>query len=127
MRSRVVRGLEVRLSRAINKALGRKGTVFAERSHARALKTPREVRNAIRYVLNNARHHAAERGQHLARTWIDPYSSAPWFDGWRDRVVEQSWLKKLLGKPAPVAGARTWLLTDGWRRHGLTAFDEVPG
>ncbi len=72
--------LMVRLARRINKHLGRTGALFRERYHARALRTPREVRNAIRYVLLNGRHHAAERGQLLAPTWIDPYSSALWFD-----------------------------------------------
>jgi len=27
----------------------------------------------------------------------------------------------------PVAPARTWLLTTGWRRHGLIDPDEIPG
>ena len=112
---------------AINKALGRSGHVFAERYHARALKTPREVRNALRYVLCNARHHAAERGQRLAKTWIDPFSSALWFDGWRDEIVDQPWLRKLRRISAPTACAHTWLLTTGWRKHGLLGFDEVPG
>ncbi len=125
--ARGMQGLTVRLARAINRAIGRTGPVFAERYHARALRTPREVRNALRYVPCNARHHAAERGQRLARTWIDPYSSALWFDGWRDPIVDQPWLRKLRRRPAPVAPARTWLLTQGWRKHGLLAFDEVPG
>ncbi len=124
---RGMQGLMVRLARAINKALGRTGKVFAERYHTRALKTPREVRNALRYVLCNARHHAAERGQRLARTWIDPFSSAVWFDGWRDAIVDQPWLHKLRRLAPPVVPARTWLLTDGWRKHGLLSFDEVPG
>jgi hypothetical protein len=29
--------------------------------------------------------------------------------------------------PLPVAGARTWLLTTGWRKHPLIAFGETPG
>jgi REP element-mobilizing transposase RayT len=125
--ARGMQGLMVRLARAINRVLGRTGSVFRDRYHARALTSPREVRNALRYVLCNARHHAAERGQRLARTWIDPYSSAPWFDGWRDPIVDQPWLRPLLRRFAPTAPARTWLLTQGWRRHGLLAFDEVPG
>jgi len=125
--ARGMQGLKVRLARGINKTLDRSGRVFAERYHSRALETPREVRNVLRYVLCNARHHAAERGQRLARTWIDPYSSAPWFDGWRDPIVEKPWLRPLLRRFAPTAPARTWLLTTGWRRHGLLAFDEVPG
>jgi hypothetical protein len=56
--SRGMRGLGGRLARRINAHLGRSGRVF-ERYHARSLSTPREVYNALRYVLLNARHHAA--------------------------------------------------------------------
>jgi REP element-mobilizing transposase RayT len=126
--ARGLQGLAVRLARAINKHLGRAGKLFAERYHARALSTPREVRNVLRYVLLNARHHAADRGQKLARFWIDPYSSGPWFDGWRDRIKSDApWLVRLRKLPRPTAAAQTWLLATGWRRHGLLAFDEVPG
>jgi len=79
-------------------------------------------------VLLNARHHAAERGERLARHWIDPYSSAPWFDGWRDPIRSTApWLRRLWKRRCPTAPAKTWLLTEGWRRHGLLAFDEVRG
>ena len=69
--SRGLQGLNVRIARAVNRALGRKGNVFADRYHARILKTPTEVRNAVRYVLNNLRKHRPE-----THPWyIDPYSS----------------------------------------------------
>ena len=51
--TRGMQGLTIRLARAINRALGRKGKVFADRYHARILKTPAEVRNAVEYVLHN--------------------------------------------------------------------------
>ena len=54
---------------------------------------------------------------------VDLMSSAPWFDGWRDTLVETG----LEGIARPVAAARTWLIQVGWRRHGLLAFSEVPG
>ncbi len=123
-----LQGLAVRLVRAINKALGRKGELLTGRYHARVLRTPREVRNVLRYVLLNARHHAAERGQTLARDWVDPYSSGPWFDGWRAPIRSDApWLERLRRRERPTAMSRTWLLATGWRRHGLLAFDEVPG
>lgn len=56
--SRGVQGLSIRLALAVNRLLERKGRLFADRYHARALKTPREVRFALRYVLLNARKHA---------------------------------------------------------------------
>lgn len=123
-----LQGLAVRLVRAINKTFDRKGELFAERYHARVLRTSREVRNVLRYVLLNARHHAAERGQKLARDWVDPYSSGPWFDGWRAPIRSDApWLERRRKRARPTAAARTWLLASGWRRHGLLAFDEVPG
>ena len=132
--SRGMQGLSVRLARRINRLLGRTGALFASRYHARALRTPREVRNALRYVLLNARHHAAERGRQLARDWIDPYSSAPWFDGFhaypRSRghaCPPPDWLAFLQRQARPTATARTWLLATGWRRHGLLLPTEVPG
>jgi putative transposase len=90
--------------------------VFADRYHDRVLRTPREVRVVLVYVLRNARKHQAE-GLAIANVTgpIDLYSSAPWFDGWQITITVR-------GAPAcPVTSARTWLLKTGWRRHGLLA------
>jgi REP element-mobilizing transposase RayT len=123
-----MQGLSVRLARRINAELGRRGSLFSERYHARALRTPREVRNALRYVLLNARHHAAERGEKLYRGWVDPFSSAPWFEGWSGPIKTSApWIKRLLRRERPTARARTWLLAEGWRKHGPLEVDEVPG
>lgn len=126
--ARGMQGLSVRFARRINARLGRRGSLFSERYHARALRTPREVRNALRYVLLNARHHAAAGGRVLAPGWVDPYSSAPWFEGWRGPIRrDQPWMERLGRLARPTARAKTWLLTVGWRRHGLLETDEVPG
>lgn len=127
--ARGMQGLNVRLARRINAVLGRTGSLLAERYHVRALRTPREVRTAIRYVLLNGRHHAAERGQVLARGWVDPYSSALWFDGWREAIrTEPPWVRALARIPRPTATPTTWLLSVGWRRGGgPIALDDVPG
>jgi pimeloyl-ACP methyl ester carboxylesterase len=61
---RRVQGLEIRIARAMNRLMGRKrGTVFADRYHARALRTPLEVKRALEYVLKNRRHHTLARGR----------------------------------------------------------------
>src|SRR5437667_6169012 len=44
-------GLAIRVARAVNRGLGRRGAVWADRYHARAITTPRAVRHAIVYVL----------------------------------------------------------------------------
>lgn len=128
--SRALRTLNTCLAKRLNRHFVRRGAVLAERYHTRRLRTPREVRNVLRYLLLNARHHAAERGQRLARGWLDPASSAAWFDGWHDpRAVDRSayWIVHLLRHPRPTQPPRTWLCTIGWRRHGLLDPDDVPG
>ncbi|MBK7402930.1 MAG: hypothetical protein IPJ34_43570 [Myxococcales bacterium] len=107
-------GLGVRLARAVNRALGRRGRVLGDRFHTRALRTPREVRFALIYVLQNFRKHSR-----LAATRLDPCSSAPWFDGFRE-------LAPLGLERAPVHAPRTWLARVGWRRHGLVSVNDVP-
>ena len=110
---RGVRGLAIRVAKAVNHKIGRRGRVWGDRYHARLLKTPREVRNALVYVLNNFRKHIrGARG-------FDPRSSAAWFGGWASPP-------SLVSKPSPVARARTWLASVGWRRAGLIHVEEAP-
>src|SRR5262249_24111425 len=110
---RGLQGLAIRAAKAVNRALSRRGAVWGDRYHARLLETPREVRNALVYVLQNWRKHGAgARG-------LDPCSSAAWFTGWRTTVTAVS-------RTAPVLAARTWLARVGWRRHGLIGIEEMP-
>jgi len=110
---RGVQGLEVRLARAVNRILGRRGRVFADRYHRRALKTPTEVRAALVYVLQNRRKHVSAR---VADAWFDPFSSAPWFGGWREPLpTHEPWMREALAQPPCVAPPHTWLLRTGWR------------
>ena len=104
------------MAKGLNRVWGRKGKVFADRYHDRILRTPREVRNALRYVLNNGRRHL----QHFKRRRPDAFSSGAWFDGWKDHTDDG-----YLGT-GPIARARTWLLRKGWRRHGLLPLLETP-
>jgi putative transposase len=112
--ARGIRGLVVRLARAINRALARRGAVWGDRYHARALRTPREVRHGLVYVLMNFRKH---------RPWDrrsqDPCSSAEWFEGVRAQ-------QPVVREGAPVCRPRTWLAAVGWRRHGLVGAWEKP-
>ena len=112
--------LSIRLGKRINAALGSSGRIFADRRHYRLLTSPREVRNARAYVLLNRNHHAAKRGRG-ADDHVDPFSSAEWFDGWKE---ERRFVR--LG-PCPVAVPETWLARVGWRRYGLISLREIPG
>jgi hypothetical protein len=108
-----VQGLAVRVARAVNRVLGRRGAVWGDRYHSRPLCTPREVRNGLVYVLmNHQKHSGGERG-------LDPCSSALWFTGWRYQMPTPP-------TRAPVVRARTWLAAVGWRRHGLIGIDDRP-
>ncbi len=109
--ARGMQGLLVRIAKALNREWGRRGKVLSDRYHAQILRTPREVRNTLVYVLQNSRKHGAQL------TGIDVHSSGPWFRGWRDRVART---------PSPIATARSWLLTSGWQRWGLLRTDEAP-
>jgi REP element-mobilizing transposase RayT len=118
-----------RVARAVNRVARRQGPVLADRYHVRLLPTPKEVRNALRYVLLNARRHAATARAALTRpTRLDPASSARWFDGWkRARPASKAMTRATPAERPAVARARTWLLTVGWRRCGLLDPADVPG
>jgi REP element-mobilizing transposase RayT len=109
--SRGMKGLGVRVARALNRLWRRRGSVLADRYHARILRTPTQVRYALRYVLHNARRHGRQV------LGVDRFSSGPWFPGWRERAAIA---------PSPLARARTWLLARGWRRCGLLSIAESP-
>jgi REP element-mobilizing transposase RayT len=110
---RGIQGLAIRAARACNRVLGRRGAVWGDRYHARMLATPREVRNALVYVIANVKKHVpGMRG-------MDSRSSARWFDGWRSPNT-------LTTEASPVVRARTWLARVGWRRYGLIGVEETP-
>jgi len=108
--SRGLKGLAVRIAKGLNKLWARKGRVFADRYFDRILRTPREVKNALRYVLKNGNKHGAHN-----KPEPDRFSSGPFFNGWRELPAVEA---RTFGPP-PLATARTWLQTTGWRRHGL--------
>jgi REP element-mobilizing transposase RayT len=109
------RSLAISLAKRVNHAMGRRGRVFADRFHSRALSTPREVRNCILYVLQNAAHH----GEARYRDGLDRPSSALWSDVWITMPPE-------LDLDSPVHEPTVFLLTTGWLRHGRLARWEVP-
>lgn len=78
-----MKGLSIRVAKAMNRVMGRSGPVMEDRYHTHYLASKAEVRNTVRYVLTNHLKHFGERS-------IDPYSS--------------------LALPELVAAPRTWLL-----------------
>ena len=132
---RGLQGLCVRIARTVNRELARRGGVFADRYHARPLKTPLEVRNALRYVLqNNAHHRGVQRAPRPSAVsgppvnaegavHLDSCSSAASFCGWRGQSGGPS--TPLVADEA-VVKPRTWLLRIGWRRWGLLRVAHAP-
>lgn len=85
---RAMKGLEVRMARALNKVMHRRGAVFADRYHAHLLTSPTEAARAVNYVLENWRVHGyAQAGA------IDPWCSLSWA-GNQPRLFgePQSWM-----------------------------------
>jgi REP element-mobilizing transposase RayT len=129
-----VRGFSISAARQINRAITarggdrRTGRVISDRFHARPLTSPRAVRNAIAYLLNNWRHHGEDRA-HFAQSWrVDPFSSGALFPGWKE--LEGSpffWPLPPTYQPLIVFRPRTWLLQSWNRFHPLISVREVPG
>ena len=98
-----IKGLAVRLARRLNVLFGTQGAVFPERFHARALRSPTEVRTALSYVVHNFAAHLERDGYVIPR-------------GTRDLLSSAAWLTAPPPESAPVVAAETWLLSVGWRR-----------
>ena len=96
--TRGMQGLAIRLARALNSMMGRKGRVFGDHYHARLLRSPTALVNAIRYVLGNAKHHFGAE--------TDRYASHALARGRRAQVL---------------AEPRGWLLRDGIHRAPVRA------
>ena len=120
--TRGMRSLTTSIAKAVHRLIGFGfcGKVLKARYHAHILKTPTEVKRALRYVVFNLAKHKN------CALMVDPYSSVYMLDS-LDRVVtgeecrrlegelryRPSWLREIVGA---VSGAGTWLLAIGWRK-----------
>ena len=77
--ARAMKGLGVRVARALNRVMARTGRVVGDRYHARMLKTPTEVKHARHYLSTNAHEHygvigadpfASQQAVVAPRTWL---------------------------------------------------------
>ena len=116
--ARGMKSFSVRANRLFNGAMGRKrGRVWGDRYHRRDLKSPRQVRHALVYCLNNYKKHLGiSRGEQN----IDLCSSARWFRGWhRQRTADDG--------ERPTEQPTQFLLTTlWWQKHGLINPGEAP-
>ncbi|CAN5864536.1 hypothetical protein BH11MYX2_BH11MYX2_25760 [soil metagenome] len=131
--SKAMQGFKISAAKHINRVLSgergkrRRGAVFSERYFAEVIKTPRQARNTLAYVLNNWRKHGEDK-RRVAREWrLDPFSTAAVFPGWKELVgkatlfrVRETYDALLVWKP------QSWLLLTGWRRYGAIGCREIP-
>ena len=74
--ARGMQGLGVSMAKRINFTNRRRGAAFQDRYFGRQLRTPREVRHAVDYVLHNEAHHEWRRGRPASRDLGHDFTSA---------------------------------------------------
>ena len=132
---RGLQGFQISAAKRLNGAISkrrrtkRSGRVFTDRYHREDLGTPRQVRNAINYVINNWRRHGGDRGAlfSLCNGRLDPYASGMAFEGWRDQIPTEPQIVPRGYEPAPVAEPSTWLLRVGWTKADPIDMFATPG
>lgn len=127
-----MQGFQISLARLVNTALStstgrrRKGRVFADRYHVVEIRSPRQARNVLSYVLSNWRKHREDLS--APTTWLlDPFSSAISFPDWLEREGDD-WMWRIPPDHDPVIVFRpkSWLLREGWKRAGTVSARSVP-
>ena len=114
---RGMRNFSIRVAQGLNRnVLDRRGKVWADRPHRHPLRTPREVRNALVYVLANGVKHGV-----VPAGCIDPCSSGPYFTRWNTPIA-------IPANEVPVRPPQTWLLAKSWVgiRPGYISLAEIP-
>ncbi len=118
--SRGVQGLAIRCARAVNRCAGRRGAVWSDRFHARALTSPREVRHGMVYVLLNYRKHLrAEPGIQSVqlRSVVRRLAPGETAAGRRANGAARRWTAHLARHDRMAPGRRPHRLARGTRRQ----------
>jgi REP element-mobilizing transposase RayT len=133
--ARGLQSFQISAAKQLNAAISkrrrteRRGRVFTDRYHAEDLGTPRQVRNAVAYVINNWRRHGVDHNALFALHdgQLDPYASGLSFAGWREPLPVEPIAAPPGWEPAPVSEPWTWLLRVGWTKAPPISMREVPG
>ena len=132
--ARGLQGFQISAAKHLNAAISRgkpgprrRGTVFPDRYHAEIITSPRQVRHTLAYVLCNWRKHAEDRARPMCTWALDWFSSAVMFPGWKE-YGDQVFLGRgpPTYEPLIVYQPRSWLLREGWKKHGPISCREVP-
>lgn len=97
--------------KAVRRASGGLGSVFAGRYHLRVLKSPRQTKNALAYVLMN---HSKHEG---SKPYPDERSSAAYFGEWNSLLGGRYRNVKAESRPAHLGAPESWLARVGWSRN----------
>ena len=131
--ARGMQAFQISAAKLINAAISkdkevrRRGSVFPDRYHQEIIKTPRQARHALAYVLNNWRKHREDRGERAGAWLVDPFSTGVLFSGWKElEGHDVMWKWRDTYDPMIVWLPKTWLLSEGWRKYGLIGAREVP-
>jgi REP element-mobilizing transposase RayT len=130
-----LQSFQIAAAKALNAAISkrrrseRRGRVFTDRYHREDLNTPRQVRNALAYVINNWRRHGVDRDAlfSLYDGRLDPYASGMSFAGWRDPLPAHPPDLPHGYEQPPVSEATSWLLRVGWTKAPPIGMFDKPG
>jgi hypothetical protein len=129
-----MQGFQISAAKHLNAAISkgspgprRRGTVFPDRYHAEVITSPRQARHTLSYVVNNWRKHREDRAFPMSTWKIDWFSSAIMFPGW-DEYGDAPFLWRWPAgyDPLVVYQPRTWLLREGWKKHGAISYRDTP-
>ncbi|MGE5187035.1 MAG: transposase [Acidobacteriota bacterium] len=121
--SRGMQSFTINAARAINADHDSVGKVWEFRYHATQIRTARQARNTLAYVLNNWRRHREDFANgRLRDAKLDPYASGLALDGWNEKFLTPEGYT-----PLPVSSPQTRLLKTDWKRFGLLEPHEAPG
>ena len=123
-----MQGFQISAAKHLNAAISngrpgprRRGAVFPDRYHAEIITTPRQARHALRYVMSNWRKHREDRVAPMNAWSIDWFSSAAMFPDWTEYgEAGFLWRGPPTYDPLQVFRPQTWLLAEGWKKHGTT-------
>jgi putative transposase len=123
--SRGIQRVASRIALVLNSMRGRRGSLWRGRYHRRDLTSPRQFRNALVYVLFNARKHAHGAQRRTRMRTLDLWSSVIWVDDWASEEMLALVCKARAG-PRPTAIPTSWIARTGWKRHGALVATDAP-
>jgi hypothetical protein len=123
-----MQGFQISAAKHLNAAISkgkpgprRRGVVFPDRYHAVIIKSPRQARHALKYVISNWRRHEEDHPAPMNEWKIDWFSSGAMFPGWSEYGdAAFLWRGPPTYAPLWVWRPQTWLLAEGWKIHGAT-------